>query len=71
MLLGKHIATDEVGVNATRKALGCTNRQWCDLRKRIASYKLPESDVEYFAEMRAQIIKFKLLNLDDYRGQAV
>lgn len=69
MLLGGHIATDEVGVNATRKALGCTNRQWCDLRKRIESHKLPKSDVEYFAEMRAQITKFKLLNLDYYRGQ--
>lgn len=71
MLLGEHMATDEVGVNATRKALGCTNRQWCDLKKRIKGYILPESKVNYFAEMRRQINKFELLNLDNYRGKVV
>ncbi len=71
MLLGEHMATDEVGVNATRKALGCTSRQWCDLKKRLKGYTLPESKVNYFAEMRRQINKFELLNLDNYRGKVV
>lgn len=71
MLLGEHMATDKVGVNATRKALGCTSRQWCDLKKRINGYILPKSKVNYFAEMRRQINQFKLLNLDDYRGEVV
>lgn len=71
MLLGEYIATDEVGVNATRKALGCTSRQWCDLKKRLKGYTLPESKVNYFAEMRRQINKFELLNLDNYRGKVV
>lgn len=71
MLLGEHIATDEVGANVTRKALGCTSRQWCDLKKRIKGYTMPESKINYFAEMRRQINQFKLLNLDDYRGEVV
>lgn len=71
MLLGEYMATDEVGVNATRKALGCTNRQWCDLKKRLKGYTLPKSKVNYFAEMRRQINKFELLNLDNYRGEVV
>lgn len=71
MLLGEYMATNEVGVNTTRKALGCTNRQWCDLKKRIKGYILPESKVNYFAEMRRQIDQFELLNLDNYRGKVV
>lgn len=71
MLLGEYMATEEVGVNATRRALGCTSRQWCDLKKRIKGYTLPQSKINYFAEMRRQINQFKLLNLDDYRGKVV
>lgn len=71
MLLGGRIMVNEVGVNVARKVLGCNSRQWYDLKKRFKGYNLPESGVNYFAEVRAQINKFKLLNLDDYRGEVV
>lgn len=71
MLLGEHIVTDCVGANIARKVLDCTSRQWCDLKKRFRKYSLPESDIDYFAEVREQIDKFNLLNLDNYRGKVV